>query len=62
MALALGLIHAALGNEDQAFIWLEKALEEHSEDLHYLGVDPRFDSLRSDPRFGHLLQRLYLAP
>ena len=54
------LIHTALGEQDQAFEWLEKACEERSEWLVWLKVDPKLDSLRSDPRFASLVQRVGL--
>jgi serine/threonine protein kinase/tetratricopeptide (TPR) repeat protein len=56
----IGLIHAALGDTDRAFLWLEKAYHARSETLLFLNVDPKYDSLRSDPRFGALVKRLNL--
>ena len=56
------MIYTGLGENDQAFEWLEKSFQEHSPDLIYLKVDPRFDNLRSDPRFTELLRRMNLAP
>jgi serine/threonine-protein kinase len=57
----IALIHAALGEKDRAFEWLEKAYEERAEFLVYLKVDPRLDRLRSDPRLASLLRRVGLA-
>jgi DNA-binding winged helix-turn-helix (wHTH) protein/TolB-like protein/Tfp pilus assembly protein PilF len=55
------LIYAALGDKDQAFAWLERAYEERDWDLGLLNVDPKLDSLRSDPRFANLLNRVGFA-
>jgi TolB-like protein/Flp pilus assembly protein TadD len=57
----LAIIHAALGQVEQAFVWLEKAYEERHGFLIYLNVEPAFDSIRSDPRFADLLKRMRLA-
>jgi DNA-binding winged helix-turn-helix (wHTH) protein/TolB-like protein len=57
----LAMLHADLGEKDAAFLWLEKAYEERAELLLYLKVDPRFASLRPDPRFTSLLERVGLA-
>src|SRR3989442_1149330 len=54
------LIYTALGEQDQALEWLEKAYEERSEWLVWLKVDPKLDRLRSDPRFTSLVQRVGL--
>ncbi len=50
-------IHTGLGEKDRAFEWLEKAYEEHDEDLVFIR-DPILDPLRSDPRFQSLLRRM----
>ena len=59
--LHLALVHAALGQRDQAFASLERAVREGANLLIYLKVDPAYDSLRSDPRFGELLRTLGLG-
>jgi DNA-binding SARP family transcriptional activator len=58
----VALIHTALGENDQAFEWLEKAYEAHDGELFNLKVEPALDPLRQDPRFASLLQRVGLAP
>ena len=58
---AFVLIHAALGEKDQAFAWLDKACEERDFDLCMLNVDPKLDSLRGDPRFQKVVERVGLA-
>ena len=52
--------YAILGEKNQAFVWLEKAYAEKSGFLTGLKGDPRFDALRSDPRYADLLKRLVL--
>jgi TolB-like protein/Tfp pilus assembly protein PilF len=52
------MIHAALGENDQAFEWLERAREAHSAGMMWLDGFPEYDSVRSDPRFEALLRRL----
>jgi serine/threonine-protein kinase len=54
----IALIHTGLGENDQAFEWLQKACEERSSWLIWLKVDPRLDSLRTDPRFMDLVRRV----
>jgi hypothetical protein len=53
------LVYSGLGEQDQAFAWLEKAYEEHSGALPYLKVNPSWDPLRSDPRFGRLVTKVF---
>jgi tetratricopeptide (TPR) repeat protein len=59
--LEMALVYEALGERDTAFAWSERALKERSHWLVAAGVDPRFDSLREDPRFGALLKQVVRA-
>ena len=52
------LIYTALGQRDDAFVWLEKAYQDRSWMMAFLKVDPRLDALRSDSRFTDLMQRM----
>jgi TolB-like protein/Flp pilus assembly protein TadD len=52
-------IYAGLGEADSAFRWLEQAYQDRSSRLASLKVNPRWDSLRSDPRFQDLLRRAF---
>jgi TolB-like protein/tetratricopeptide (TPR) repeat protein len=53
----IALIYAALGEKDEAFVWLEKSFEAHDKGLTFLKIDPCLDPLRSDPRFQDLVRR-----
>ncbi|HEY5883405.1 MAG TPA: winged helix-turn-helix domain-containing protein [Pyrinomonadaceae bacterium] len=54
-------IHAALGEVDRAFEWLEKAYADRAHLLVFLRVDPKLDALRGDPRLSDLIERTGLA-
>jgi tetratricopeptide (TPR) repeat protein len=54
----VGRIHAALGQMDEAFQWLETAYEQRANWMVLLKVDPVLDDLRPDPRFQDLLRRM----
>lgn len=51
-----------LGKKDLAITWLERAADERFYRVVYIKADPKFDSLRSEPRFQALLRRLGLEP
>lgn len=57
----LAALHAAIGENDEAFTWLEKAYHDRDRYLPWLKVDPMLDPLRSDPRFQKLLSQVGLA-
>jgi len=56
----LAVVAVGLDDKDRAFTWLEKAVEARDWALPMLKADPFFDSLRSDPRFPVILDRLGL--
>jgi tetratricopeptide (TPR) repeat protein len=58
----IALFYARLGERDEAFAWLERAMQERSILFNYLASDARFDNLRPDPRFPELLGRVGLKP
>ena len=53
-------IHTGLGNKEQAFQWLEKAYQERSATMAWLGVDIMLDGLSSDSRFTELMKKMGL--
>jgi serine/threonine-protein kinase len=59
---SIAIVYAGMGDNDRAFEWLDRACEERSPWLIWLHVDPRFDRLRTDPRFAALLTRVGLSP
>jgi len=52
--------YLGLGDNEQAFAWLERAYKEHSMILQYIRVHPFFDPLRGDPRLADLVRRVGL--
>jgi len=59
-AWGIAVAHASLGDVDEAFKWLELAIEEHAPGMILLRVHPRLDSVRSDPRYAEMVRRLGL--
>jgi serine/threonine-protein kinase len=56
----LAAIYFALGNIGEGFEWLTKAFQDRCFELICLGVDPRWESLRGNPRFHKLCEQLGL--
>lgn len=54
------MAYAKIGEKDKAFEWLEKAFEVRSRFVTTIGIEPMLDSLRSDPRFDELLEKVGL--
>ena len=54
----IAIVYAALGEKDNALTWLEKAYQQHSSMMTWLKTDPRFDSIRQEPRFQELMRRV----
>jgi len=59
---AIAHVHVALGERDDAIRELERACEERSSSLHFVGIAPEFAPLRSDERFLSILSKIGLEP
>jgi len=55
-------IYTGLGDQEQAFKWLERAVEERDIWLMNLKVDPVFAKLRTNRQFTDILARIRLRP
>ncbi len=53
--------YLGLGDNEQAFYWLEQAYKEQSNILQFLKTHPYFDPIRGDPRFAELVRRVGLG-
>jgi tetratricopeptide (TPR) repeat protein len=61
-AYSMAVVCTGLGDRDKAFAWLERALEDRSEDMAFLKIEPGLDPLRGDPRFTALLRKVGFEP
>lgn len=59
-ATSIATIYCGLGDHDQALAWLERGYATRDVRMTFLRVDHRWDSLRSDPRFVALMQKMHL--
>ena len=57
----LAAILGALGDKDQAFVELDKSIEQRDSWIKWIKSDPMFDPLRDDPRFKVILKRMNLS-
>jgi tetratricopeptide (TPR) repeat protein len=58
----LAAVHAQMGRADEALAALERDLELGDRDWQYLSGDAWFAALRTDPRFGALVERMKNMP
>jgi serine/threonine protein kinase/TolB-like protein/Tfp pilus assembly protein PilF len=56
----IAVVYTGLGDNNNAFKWLDKAYEEKDGSMVFLKVIPIFDSLRSDERYTQLLSKMGL--
>jgi hypothetical protein len=52
----MAALNARLGHREEAINWLQRAYAERNSRLIFLGVDPVFDGVRSDPRVVQILR------
>ena len=55
-------VHVVLGENEQAIRELQRAYDEHSSSLHFIGIAPEFEPLRADKRFVSIVERIGLDP
>jgi serine/threonine-protein kinase len=60
-AYDIALLHAGLGEQEEAFRWLLKVGQDRSEWFAVVNVDPRLEGLHHDPRFAGILRSVGLA-
>ncbi len=53
-------VYVALGDFDEAILWLNRAYDARSRGLIFLNADASWDSIRDDPRFLSLRQKMNL--
>src|SRR5205823_373474 len=58
IAYAVGSVYALEGDRDQAFEWLQRSAALGNENKPCFEHDPNLASIRSDARFGELIQRI----
>ena len=58
----IAAVYVALGQNDEAFRWLERAAAERNAILQFIAFSRDFLPLRSDPRFADLLRRMGVDP
>jgi len=54
----IALIYLALGEKESAFLWLQRAYEQHSPFLAGLKTSWYYEPIRSDPRYAELVKRV----
>lgn len=60
-AWGIAAVHASLGDVNDAFTWLDIAVQEGATGLILLRVHPRLDPIRQDARYWPLVRRVGLA-
>src|SRR5262245_24649250 len=59
---AIAHVHVVLNEHEDAMRELQRAYEEHSSSLHFIGIAPEFAPLRSDERFVSIVEKIGLNP
>jgi len=57
-ARGIAEIHIGLGEIDEAFVWLERGFQQRNGWLIHMRDNPRYDPLRTDPRYLDLVRRM----
>ena len=58
---AFATIYLGLGQKEKCLDWLEKSYEQQDSACWYLKIDQIYDSVRNEPRFQALVQKIFGA-
>ena len=59
-AITVAMVYAGIGDENHAFVWLNKTYDERFTRLAYIRQESFWDPLRSDPRYAELIRKMGL--
>ena len=54
----IAILFSHAGKQEEALNWVEKSIEDVDPKLHFLNVDPEWQSVRSDVRFIKYLKKI----
>ena len=54
----IALIYNGLGETEETLAWLERGFEQRDAKMVFLKVEPKWNNLRSEPRFVNLMRRM----
>jgi tetratricopeptide (TPR) repeat protein len=60
-ASSIAAVYLAIGDLDQGFRWLDRAVDEHDPTMCWLRLDSAFAPARNDPRYQLLLKKVHLG-
>lgn len=59
---AVAMVYNGLGERDEMFASLERGYEQREPSMTFLKVEPKWNSVRADPRFQDLMRRVGFTP
>ena len=57
---SMAALHARRAESNEAFEWLDRAYQQHDDQLRWIKTDRSFENFRSDPRYKALLRKMNL--
>jgi serine/threonine-protein kinase len=57
---SIAIAYNGLNDTDETFAWLERGFQQHDPKMAFLNVEPKWNNLRSDPRFAALIRKMNL--
>lgn len=57
-SFSIAAVYVAMGQNNEAIKWLEKAYSDHEVEMYWLKVEPLFRPLHNDKRFQSILEKI----